>query len=1314
MISKLKYSIGILFVVSNICNAGTSDVSLTYHWHLHQPVYWPEKASNLNRYQYAKDSIDLKLSNTGNFYSGSTYKHPRNNLVNGDGGEYDSVFDKADRVQAYQYGGKNSIATLSSHSDAGASISYSGSLQENINSLGKASAYGYGPDWNEGYKTAHSWTTTGGFPKADMLGMTYHHAFSPLLPESVLRKEIEIFKEIWWKSWNGNPDKSDHSKGFWPVEVAFSEAMIPVLIDEGYEWVIIANSHLARTCTNYMDVANRGTGGWNIDPPNRADVLGPTVPAAQWFSGSRDARGGTFPVPYAYQAHKAKYVNPETGAESKITIVPMCDYLSYENGYGSMGTGVIDAEIAPYADSSHPCLVLMAHDGDNAWGGGSSYYQESVPNLMNEAASKGYHPTTIQQFLNDHPVPDNDVVHVEDGAWVNAASDWGHPQFINWLWPPARDPSDPEYDYNDSRTWMNITNGWSEDWRNWAVLIAGANWCETAEQIAEDNGRAVNAWKIQEPYQQDGTYNNPNNVEQAWHFYLGGLDSGFMYYGNSLDDEVKQTLACNRAIGLAQQAINNNPGNITDQTPPTIFKPQRYPWNPGGKGWGPLTGYQPIGFDGNPPFSSDFYIWTLVYDYSGVSNVTLYVRNDNDGVNPLSSNQNEVYAQGSEVGAWQAIPMHPRNPPLTPTEGDNGNTIDYFITPDYMATHYRAKVTGRRNKLVDYYIAATDNNGNIRKSEIQHVYVEDDGNSSARVVFSDDPRDCAPLVVTYNPAGGPLAGISPIYQQISFDNAVTWSNVLMTAVGDGSYVCTNVVPDNAPSAIVNFNNGSGVSDDNNGGNWSTNIRDCDAPYGPAVVTFDPAAPTGCVDVTITYRPNAGVLLGSDAIYIHVGHDGWQDVVSPDGLMSNRNDGSWQYVYSIPIGASSVECAFNNGNMTWDNNNGSNWIINISSCSPRPVILTPGSPIITDDPVGQNDPDDAFDFVMSSYASSTLQGGFGDFGRVYVNYDDTNLYIGGINCDMAGTNNGMILFMGINTLSDNVSNLWNLAGLPNGLDILHNITFDKPVDLAIVIGDEWGDGTYTNFMLENGYDFGQGIYYLSSSSGKFVPVPGSKLSQFDGVGTNRTGVADYDGNRQTDRWESSIPWVDLGADGINSISNIYICGVIASDGISGNDRFISGNYLGAGISGTLVGGNYGFNLVAINPMDIQLPSFDSDNDTLPDNWELQYFVNLGFLSEGNDWDNDGAIDGDERYAGTDPGDAESVLRIDNITVGNSGTNAVITWRSVKGKYYSLYTATNLLSGFMLQNSGIPATVPDNIYTAQVPESGIWFYQVRPEK
>ena len=43
---------------------------------------------------------------------------------------------------------------------------------------------GYGTNWNEGYRDARGWTTTGGHPNADMVGMTFHHAFSELVDGS--------------------------------------------------------------------------------------------------------------------------------------------------------------------------------------------------------------------------------------------------------------------------------------------------------------------------------------------------------------------------------------------------------------------------------------------------------------------------------------------------------------------------------------------------------------------------------------------------------------------------------------------------------------------------------------------------------------------------------------------------------------------------------------------------------------------------------------------------------------------------------------------------------------------------------------------------------------------------------------------------------------------------------------------------------------------------------------------------------------------------------------------------------------------------
>ena len=45
------------------------------------------------------------------------------------------------------------------------------------------------------------------------------------------------------------------------------------------------------------------------------------------------------------------------------------------------------------------------------------------------------------------------------------------------------------------------------------------------------------------------------DAEIAWHFYLPGLTSGYMYYGGSQDMPVKQTVACNNAVTYANGSI---------------------------------------------------------------------------------------------------------------------------------------------------------------------------------------------------------------------------------------------------------------------------------------------------------------------------------------------------------------------------------------------------------------------------------------------------------------------------------------------------------------------------------------------------------------------------------------------------------------------------------------------------------------------------------------------------------------------------------------------------------------------------------------
>ncbi|MFZ4520105.1 MAG: hypothetical protein ACOYNC_00290 [Bacteroidales bacterium] len=651
--------------------AGSSQVHTSYLWHLEQPIYWPDASVwNTNEHQSAWESQYLKWNN-GNWYSDGL-QHPLNNLQ--------EIFGNDDRKAVYQYRTKDAVQSLQHLAEGGAQVNYSGCLMENVNSLAGAGQWGYSSGWQGSFITARGWTTSEGKPRMDVVGFTKDHALSTLLSDKMLRRQIQAHRYLYNENFGTAPL---YSKGYWPAECSFSERNIKALVEEGFEWVVIANSHLARTLSDYP--LQYGTSGCNIDPPNKADRV--TTNGVNWWSGQIDGRGGTFAAPFCYQAHKAKYVDPNTGTEYKINVVPMDDLLSYQNGYSMMGTGDIDQHIAPFNNPSQPSMVLLAHDGDNAWGGGYTYYSQSVPQFADEAASKGYVPTTIGQFLMQHPVPANDVVHVEDGSWVNAANDWGHPQCINWLWPMY------------TSTYQFDPNGWTEDARNWAVLVAGEN----RVQMAEDLQGSVNIANIVHP----GASANP--AERAWHYLLPAYNSGYMYYGTSLDMEVKQSLACNKACGFANQVINAHPG--TDNTPPTVFIPQRYPYNPGGIGFGPNYGYQ------QHQNSSDFHVWTFAYDVSGIQTITLKYRLVDSGVYPGG----QTYDGGSGIGAWQNIPMTYRNFPTGNVT--NNPEISFFILPDYIAGEYYAQVVGIAEKLVDYYVEATDQKGNVAKTPIQHVYV---------------------------------------------------------------------------------------------------------------------------------------------------------------------------------------------------------------------------------------------------------------------------------------------------------------------------------------------------------------------------------------------------------------------------------------------------------------------------------------------------------------------------------------------------------------------------------------------------------------
>ena len=250
------------------------------------------------------------------------------------------------------------------------------------------------------------------------------------------------------------------------------------------------------------------------------------------------------------------------------------------------------------------------------------------------------------------------------------------------------------------------TPGFALKFYSYAPLMAGANWCETAEQILRDEGGSVQAWKVQAPYDWDGTWTNPNDVELAWHIYLAGLDSGFNYYGGlGNDDEMKPGLATRRAVEKLTPWIDANNRRSQDRTAPTVLKPQRFPYNPGGYTFGWFNNVPGVDTRFLKRMNSEFYIWTHAYDVSGIpdGNLKVKIRIDNDGTNPLASNQNETYAGGNEVGSWVTVIMNKRELPKTRAAlnaAAANSQIDYFLPTNEVADYYFAKITEDRKSVV--------------------------------------------------------------------------------------------------------------------------------------------------------------------------------------------------------------------------------------------------------------------------------------------------------------------------------------------------------------------------------------------------------------------------------------------------------------------------------------------------------------------------------------------------------------------------------------------------------------------------------------
>ena len=129
---------------------------------------------------------------------------------------------------------------------------------------------------------------------------------------------------------------------------------------------------------------------------------------------------------------------------------------------------------------------------------------------------------------------------------------------------------------------------------------------------------------------------------------------------------------------------------------------------------------------------------------------------------------------------------------------------------------------------------------------------------------------------------------------------------------------------------------------------------------------------------------------------------------------------------------------------------------------------------------------------------------------------------------------------------------------------------------------------------------------------------------------------------------------------------------------------------------------------IAALNANLPLADTDGDNMPNAWETAHGLDLYNPSDATeDPDGDGQSNRDEYFAGTNPRDAASVLRVTEIAVGQ------ITFPTVSGRTYRVESATALCTNCwnVLTNGLFGTGAPLQVLDPTASQSSQRFYRVR---
>lgn len=965
-----------------------AEIAASHVYHNHMPNFWPYYDTSKYastpvggevRYMYDGQVIDLKNNPPANYpyYLPNGSPMPHDDLV--------SYYSHHAKVGAYLYWPWNVAQTLkNNHPSAQMQVTMSASAVNNVNSfmytnnINQYNNVNWGAPWKNAYNTLK---TPNNKRTMDLIHFTGHHTMGPLTGNEYMLKDL-IYQNVTFAQpyFLGNDFKS--SQGFFPTELGFSERIIPVLEKLGIKWSVIGNNHFSRTLKDYPLLNDPGKDTM-VSPPNRASLQNESN-VGSWVSqqmfNEQQVTHNKFP--FASTPHWVKYVDPATGKESKIVGIPVAQAESWEEGY----QGSVTAKALKPFEGLVPQkqFFVIAHDGDNSQGraGDEGTWRNAGNVTYSDSGVKGI---GIDEYLVNNTPAADDVVHVQDGSWIDTRDSSSDPQWHHWKLPfgiwkgqfadfnrvmgTDYEPKKNHAGVQDGMT-VSFEYGYHYLERNFALLQAALNYAKTAEQIWLDDhpnhwsptteldrqvtypGNQLNPWMMSFPVKGDASRDyagGANPAELSWYFLIPALDSGFGYYDENVDDSVKPTLSFNQSLYFSKPYVASNASK--DKTGPSVWWPQRWPYNPGSANVDKSQGWTLHYFD------NTFAIYTYAYDLSGIQDIKVKIRTHRDKSAVASDNTFRVYdpaalkAQGvpnidpAKVGDWVEYSMNKRDlkPDINGVDWQaSSKEILEKVPAQEIGDLYFTYLNQYRDQLIDFYIEAVDSKGNVTKSDIQQVYV---GTGKFKNVNGKIVEDMnGDIIGTY-----PFITDKPPYDDVTAPTVP--ENIRMTGNSKStiSLAWTPSTDDVAVTGYEIYRNGTKVGTSATASYTDSGLTQL-TDYTYTIKAYDKKDNISALSAPFTAstsdKGNSATIYykhGYNTPYIHYRPTGGTWTAPPGVKMAASEVNGYSKITIDLADVASVEAVFNNGSGTWDNNGGRNYQFPAGTSTFAAGTITAGAP-----------------------------------------------------------------------------------------------------------------------------------------------------------------------------------------------------------------------------------------------------------------------------------------------------------------------------------------------------------------------------------